>query len=265
MKLHRWIGGTALAIALGCGHAKAPQPTPRVVEVQPSGPEVPANLLRISMRLAASVEDPLLPRLSLVRADGRPIEEPFLEQELWSPSGRVLTIMLHPGRVKSGLNARAAMGPILSAGDSVVLALDGRPVKRWSVGPADRTGPVTSAWKVSDVRVGSKQPLVVTLDGPIDGRDAGYLAIADAQHRRVPGDARLTNGESTWTFTPNAPWHAGTYQLVARGTLEDAAGNRLGSHFETSIDSPPGKPVDAVVPFTVGRSQRESQDPQLPS
>lgn len=251
-------------MALGCGHSQAQQRTPKVVEVQPSGPEVPANLLRISMRLAVPVEGSLLPRLSLVRADGQPIDDPFLEQELWSPGGKVLTIMLHPGRVKSGLNARAAMGPILSAGDDVVLVFDGRPIKRWSVGPADRIGPVASAWKVSDVRVGSKEPLVVTLDGSIDGRDAGYLAIAEAHHRRVPGDARLTNGESTWAFTPNAPWRAGTYQLVARGTLEDPAGNRLGGHFETSIDSPPGKPVDAVVPFTVGRSQRARQDPKHP-
>jgi hypothetical protein len=264
MKLYRWVGATAFAIALGCGHAQAQQPTPRVVEIQPSGREVPANLLRISMRFAASIEGSLLPRLSLLRADGSPIEQPFLEQELWSPSGKVLTIVMHPGRVKSGLIARAAMGPILSTGDDVALALDGRPIKRWRVGPADATGPVASAWKVSDVRVESKEPVVVTLDAPIDGRDADYLAIADAHNHRVPGHARLTNGESTWTFTPNAPWRAGTYQLVARGTLEDPAGNRLGGHFETSIDAQPGEPVDAMVPFMVGRPRRPSQAPQLP-
>src|SRR6185436_9228403 len=117
---------------------------------------------------AAQVEGPLLPRLSLLRADGRRIQTPFLAQELWSPSGKVLTVMMHPGRVKSGLNARTAMGPILSTGDDVTLALDGRPIKHWSVAASDETGPVVSAWKVSDVRVESRQPLVVTLDAPID-------------------------------------------------------------------------------------------------
>jgi hypothetical protein len=257
MKLHRWIGGTALALAsaLGCGHSQARQPTPRVVEVQPSAQEVPANLLRISIRFAAPVEGPLLSRLSLLRPDGKPIDEPFLQQELWSPNGKVLTIVMHPGRVKIGLNAREAMGPILATGDDVSLALDGRPIKRWSVGPADGIGPVASAWKLSDVRVESKEPLVVTLDAPIDGRDADYLAIADAHSRRVPGHAQLMNGETTWTFTPSAPWRAGTYQLVARSTLEDPAGNRLGSHFETSIDSRPEQPVDVSVPFTVSESR----------
>ena len=250
MHLRRWVGATALAVALVSSHAAQPA---RVVLVQPSGPQVPANLLRISISFAAQVEGPLLPRLSLLRADGRQIQEPFLKQELWSPSGKVLTVLMHPGRVKTGLKAHDEKGPILSAGDDVALALDGAPIKRWRVGPADETGPLASQWKLSAVRAGSRQALVVSLDGPIDGRDADFLAIADARDRRVTGRARLTNGERTWTFTPSAPWRPGAYKLVVRGTLEDPAGNRLGSHFETSIDSPPGPPADAAVPFAVER------------
>ena len=249
MPLYRWAGAAALAVALGCAHAE-PTP-PRVVLVQPSGPQVPANLLRISIRLASQVEGSLLPRITLLRADGSKIQEPFLEQELWSPDGKVLTVMMHPGRVKSGLKARAQMGPILSVGDEVSMALDGRPIKRWRVGPTDEAGPVTSAWRVSAVRAESLQPLVVALDGPIDGQDAGYLAIADAGGHRVPGRASLITGESAWTFTPDLPWRAGAYKLVVRGTLEDPAGNRLGSRFETSLYSPPAPAADVVVPFTV--------------
>jgi len=108
MHLRRWAGAATLAVTLGCSHAEPS--IPRVVLVQPSGTQVPANLLRISIRFADQVEGPLLPRITLLRADGRKIQEPFLEQELWSPDGNVLTIMMHPGRVKSGLKARAAMG-----------------------------------------------------------------------------------------------------------------------------------------------------------
>jgi hypothetical protein len=256
MHLGQLIGATALAVALASSQAE--QPMPRVVLVQPSGPEVPANLLRVSISFAAQVEGPLLPRLSLLRGDGRQVEAPFLEQELWSPSGKILTVMMHPGRVKTGLKARDEKGPILSVGDDVALALDGVPIKRWRVEATDEIGPIASKWKVSAVRVESKRPLVVTLDGPIDGRDADYLAIADVHNRRVAGRAQLTNGESTWTFTPSARWRRGGYKLVVRGTLEDPAGNRLGSHFETSIYSPPGPPVDAVVPFRVGNAPSQA-------
>jgi hypothetical protein len=255
MNFHRWLGATALAVALGCAHAQ-PSP-PRVALVQPSGPEVPANLLRFSIRFEAQVEGPMLRKLALLRADGMQIQEPFLEQELWSPDGKLLTVLLHPGRVKTGLFAHDERGPILSPGEDVTLALDGYPIKQWRVGPANAVGPAVSGWKISAVRVGSRQHIVVTLDEPIDGRDADYLAIADERDHRVAGRARLTNGESTWTFVPNSPWRAGAYKLVARGTLEDPAGNRLGSHFETSMYSPPGPPVDAVVPFAVGSSRRQ--------
>ena len=256
MPLRRLVGATALAVALdsALGSSHAEPPAPPVDLVQPSGPGIPANLLRLSIRFAAPVEGRLLHRLSLVRADGTQVQEPFLEQELWSPSGRILTVLLHPGRVKTGLKAHDEKGPILSVGDDVALALDGVPIKRWRVGSADEIGPTASAWKISAVGVGSKQPLVVVLDGSIDGRDADYLAVADPRGRRVAGRARLTNGETTWTFTPSAPWRAGAYKLVVRGTLEDPAGNRLGSRFETSIDSPPGPPVDAVVRFAVGEA-----------
>src|SRR5215475_7436727 len=257
MHLCRLVCATALSVTLGCAYAG--QPAPRVVLVQPSGPEVPANLLRISISFASQVEGPLLPRLALLHADGTQVLAPFLEQELWSPSGKILTVLMHPGRVKTGLKSRDEKGPILSAGDDIALALDGVPIKRWRVRPANEIGPMASEWKVSAVRVESKQPLVVALDGPIDGRDADYLAIADVRDRRVAGRARLTNGESTWTFTPSAPWRPGAYKLVVRGTLEDPAGNRPGSHFETPIHSPPGPPVDAVVPFAVGDALSQAQ------
>lgn len=254
MYFPRWGGAATLAVALSCSHAAAAMP--RAVLVQPSGPQVPINLLRISIRFATQVEGSVLRRITLLRADGGEIQEPFLEQELWSPDGKVLTILMHPGRVKSGLQARAEMGPILSVGDDVSLALDGHPIKRWTVGPSDEAGPVTSAWQLSTVHAESLQPLVVTFDGPIDGRDVGYLAIADAAGRRVVGRAKLMVGESAWKFTPDAPWRAGAYKLVVRGTLEDPAGNRLGGRFETSIYSPPTPAADAVIPFAVDSTRR---------
>jgi hypothetical protein len=249
VQLGRWVAAATLVIVLGCAHAEPS--TPRVVLVQPSGAQIPGNLLRISVQFATQVEGPVLPRITLIQADGKAIEEPFLEQELWSPDGHILTLMMHPGRIKTGLAARAIKGPILTTGSDVSLAIDGRSIKQWQVGPADETGPVTSAWRVSAVWADSLQPLIVAFDGPIDGRDVNYLAIADASGRRVAGRARLTVGESAWTFAPHKRWRAGAYKLMVRGTLEDPAGNRLGSRFETSVYSPPCPVADTELPFVV--------------
>lgn len=244
----------ALGVAVAAAHAASgAAPLPRLTRVLPSSAQVPANLLRISIEFAVPVAGPVLPRLGLLHADASPIAQPFLQQELWSPDGKVLTVMLHPGRVKTGLDAHERLGPILRAGEAVTLALDGRAIRQWTVVPDDRDGPVASAWKLSTVHAGSRQPLVVALDGPLDGRSADYVAVADGRGRRVAGQARLTEGESRWTFTPGAPWRAADYRLVVRGTLEDPSGNRLGSRFERPADAPEGPAADAAIDFPVRR------------
>ena len=235
--------------------AWAAQPSPQVVLVQPSATVAPANLLRLSVVFAAPVEGAVLPRIALLRADGSPLQEPFLPQELWSPDGKVLTLLLHPGRVKTGLVARELWGPIFSEGDDVVLTFDGRPIKRWHIGAVDPDGPVTSAWKLSSVDAGSRQALVVTLDGPIDGRDVDDLAVVGTDEHRLEGRAQLRDGETTWTFTPDVAWGAGDYRLIVHGTLEDPSGNRLGGHFETPESSPQPVATDGVIAFKVARRQ----------
>lgn len=243
MALPRWCrGGAAAALLVAvltpAMEAAQAQPAP-LPFVRPSADHVPANLLRISLAFAAPVEGGVLSRLALLKADGSAIEAPFLPQELWSPDGTFLTLLLHPGRVKTGLHAREALGAILSPGDIVTLTLDGHPLRRWRIDPDDTEGPVVAAWRIAAVAAGSRQALAVTLDGPIDGLDAAYIAIADGRGRRLPGRAALAPGESRWTFTPAQPWRPGPYRLVVRGTLEDAAGNRPNGRFETA-------PADAV-------------------
>lgn len=255
MRLRRPCGAVVLAVTLGASYAGPPAPSraaTQIVRVQPSADQVPANLLRLSIEFATRIEGPVLPRLALRRPDGKPLAQPFLEQELWSPSGRVLTVLMHPGRVKTGLNARDALGPILVDADDVTLTLDGHPIRHWRVVPPDTSGPTVSAWRLSSVRAGSKQALIVTLDDAIDGREADYIAIADPRGRRVRGQALLKDGERTWSFTPHTAWRAGEYRLIARGTLEDPAGNRLGGRFETPADAPAADPTDAALAFTVG-------------
>ena len=139
----------ALAWKFAAGVAIAATGTPRVVAVSPSGREVPENLLRISIRFDAAPEGQVLRRLSLATLDGRPLHAPFLDQELWSPDGRVLTVLLHPGRVKTGLVAREQLGAILEEGEPVQLEFDGQTLCRWAVGPRDEQGPRPRGWRVS--------------------------------------------------------------------------------------------------------------------
>jgi hypothetical protein len=228
-----------LAAMLGLAHAQ-PAQLPRV---QPSAGHVPANLLRISLAFARPVEGGVLARLALLHADGSPVEAPFLPEELWSPDGSILTLLLHPGRVKTGLHARDTLGPILVAGEAVTLTLDGRPLRTWQVDAADTEGPQVQSWRIAPVLAGTRQALVVALDAPVDGAAAGHVGVADTRGRRLAGRAELGGGERQWTFTPARPWRPGRYRLMVRDTLEDAAGNRANGSFETA----PGKQAPAAT------------------
>src|SRR5262249_53666206 len=194
--------GLAWTLAAGVAMAAG---TPRVVAVSPSGPAVPENLLRISIRFDTAPEGQVLRRLSLATRDGSTLHQPFLDQELWSPDGRVL---LDPGRVKTGLIAREQLGAILAEGETVQLMLDGQPLWRWVVGPRDEQGPRPDDWRLSPVRAGHRDPLVVRLDGPIDAWAAGYVAVVDARHRRVAGRTGLLDGQRGWGLPPGKAWSA---------------------------------------------------------
>lgn len=206
--------------------------------VRPSGFSIPANLLRLSVVFARAPQGATLPRLALVRADGAPIAEPFLTQDLWSPDGRTLTVLMHPGRVKSGLAANERLGRALEPGEAVALTLDGRPLRTWSVGPPDVAPPMPNRWRVSTPQRGTHDPIDVELDGPIDALDAGLIAVRGPDGTRVAGSAQLAIGEARWRFVPNKPWGAGTHVVVAAPDLEDPSGNRPGQDFEHRADAP---------------------------
>ena len=220
-----------LAASLRVG-AAPPQVAPDAPVARPTGASIPANLLRLSLRFARRPTGPVLARVGLRRGTGDPIAQPFLDQELWSPDGRTLTILMHPGRVKTGLIANERLGRALEPGETVILTVDGRPVRRWRVGAPDLSPPTPAIWRVNTPRAFSNDPLEVSLDGPVDALDVDLIAVRAPDGRRVPGTATLEAGETRWRFHPRGPWRTGRYVVVGAPELEDPAGNRPGQDFE---------------------------------
>ncbi|UVO49911.1 hypothetical protein M0208_05030 [Sphingomonas sp. SUN019] len=224
----------ALAAALVAIPATAQPAPPDAPVARPTGASIPANLLRLSIAFARPPEGPVLPRLSLVRGDGSTIEEPFLDQELWSPDGRTLTVLMHPGRVKTGLAANESLGRALIPGDEASLIFDGRRIGGWTVVPPDIAPPDPSRWRTTAPRSGTREAVIVQLDEPVDALGDNLIAVRDAGGRRVGGTGQLVKGEAVWRFTPRSAWQAERYVVVAAPDLEDPAGNRPGQDFEHS-------------------------------
>jgi hypothetical protein len=249
--------------------AVARSPSTVVQRVYPSGDEVPENLLRMYIEFSAPMARRSgLEHLRLLDDHGQEVTHAFLplDTEFWSRDARRLTVFFDPGRVKDGIRPNQEMGRALHAGRSYTLVIgqpwpdaEGQPLvseyrHRMRVGPAREEALVPASWHVSTPDAGSREPLTVTFPQPLDeGLLMRALGIR-AGDVPVEGDVRTENGETRWVFTPQNPWRAGTYELLALAILEDPAGNRIGRAFEIenrdSVDkSPDAQP--ARLPFTV--------------
>src|SRR5207237_1104835 len=99
--------------------AKLVKPPTVVQQVYPSGDPLPENHLRFYVHFSAAMrQGEAYGHVHVLDASGKALDHPFLEldEELWDPQGKRLTLLFHPGRIKKGLKPREELGPILEAG-----------------------------------------------------------------------------------------------------------------------------------------------------
>ncbi|MGH8497685.1 MAG: hypothetical protein ACRERV_02590 [Methylococcales bacterium] len=232
---------------------------PLSVQIYPSGPTVPENLLRIELRCSAPLRPPLsVEHVRLTGADGIEIKDAFLDLPLPSPDGKRVTILFHPGRVKSGVGANLAFGRALHAGETVTLVVDhpalAKPIRKtWQVTAFDAESPQPAHWTFEPPRPGSRSPIALHLDKPISSSAEALIAIRGPDGQRLAGGAQLENGETVWRFVPAQPWQVGSYAVVTHPDLEDSVGNRPSAPFEVSDASQTRRDEGTVHSFMLAK------------
>jgi hypothetical protein len=217
--------------------------TTRVLQVFPSGGDIPANQLKFYLEFSAPMEKgQAWERIRLLNAEGKVVELAFLEidQELWDPESKRLTLLFDPGRIKRGVMPRDQVGSALLAGQSYTLVVDreyrdaegNRLIAEFRRGfrvrAEDREPVDPSKWSFHLPLAGTREPLRVAFGEPLDAALATRLIGIEG----IPGDFSLANAESTLVFTPSASWESREYKLLVDTALEDLAGNRVGRPFD---------------------------------
>jgi hypothetical protein len=234
---------------------------PTVVQsITPSGKVLPANVLRFYITFSRPMREgrEVLERIKLFDDAGNEIASPWRDVELWNADATRLTLYLHPGRIKQGVNLREQLGPILLPSKRYALVVgsdlrdaNGTPLGRefrheFSTSAEVRSRIDVAAWKVAAPAVGTREPLRIEFDRPLDAALAVRLIrIRDAAGRDVVGTSQLVDGERTRLFTPAAIWKAERYVVEADPTLEDQAGNTPTRVFDTDLSAPT---VDILPP-----------------
>ena len=221
------------------------------VELYPTTEILPENLLRVYLYFPTSIRrGDVLDHIELRDEDGVAQEGVFLETRagIWSPNRQRLTLLLNPGRVKTGLQAHEVLGRALVAGQSYTLVLkdglvdsDGCTLAGFShqflAGPADLRSPTPADWVITPPMAGTTDPVEITLDGSNDHLSLAYrIRVRTGDGERVPGRISLDHDEALWRFSPHDPWSDTDYKISVDPQLEDLAGNRPGRLFDQPAD-----------------------------
>lgn len=245
-------------------------PTTSVAQIYPSGDVLPHNQLKFYVQFSAPMSrGGIYEHIRLHDGDGRLVDLPFLEldEELWDRSMTRLTLLVDPGRIKRGVKPLEDVGPVFEEGKSYTLSIadtwrdaEGRPLrapfrKIFRVGAGDRTAPEPMRWKVRAPAAGTREPLVVDFDEPMDWALAlRMLAVVEKPGAAIAGEASLAQHERRWTFVPATPWPRGPHLLVVPTTIEDLAGNNVGKTFDVDVAEGAQRQLSTesvTVPFEV--------------
>lgn len=227
-------------------------PPPLVERVYPSSHRLPANLLKFYIHFSQPMSPgrALFERIELRDDRDQPTGGPWWQTELWNHDYTRLTLWVHPGRVKQGVNLRDELGPVLEPGRCYSLVVTtqmrdrhGRPLARSFVKRFTATAELNRAievdrWQVVCPAAGSRDPLGVAFDRPLDRHLAARaLRVVDAAGNTVAGEATLDDEERRWSFRPHRPWSGGRHTIEIDGVLEDVCGNSPGHPFDADLSA----------------------------
>ncbi len=246
-------------------------PVAHVVSVYPSGDVWPSNQLRLYINFSTAMSrNEVAGHLHILDETGKKLEgvDTVLlpGQELWDPTFQRLTLTFDPGRIKRGLTSNQTVGPPIEEGKTYTLVIDrewpdarGVPMterfqKVFRGGPAERRTPDPANWTLSPPKPGTSAPLVVTFPTPMNYPLLQRMLEIDSVLGRVDGKIEIAAGETQWRFTPDLPWKAGNYRLIADARLEDRAGNRINQPFDIDVFEKVTKRIETPTvarPFTI--------------
>jgi hypothetical protein len=249
-------GARTLATTVGLPAGPTPTPVARVTGISPSGDTVPENLLRIYVWFSAPMAGTSgVPHVTLIDEREGEVRDAFLPVDggFWNHDFTRYTLFFDPGRVKEGI---LRTGRPLMAGHRYRLVIahhwrdaNGAPLAepfehKFRAGPAVTAPLDLAGWTIAAPPAGSKTPLQLRFPRPLDRALAlRAIGIETSDGTAVEGEVAIDATDTQWRLTPQEPWKAGRYTIVALDSLEDPAGNRIGRAFEVPIDDRPKAPA----------------------
>jgi hypothetical protein len=226
------------------------------IRISPEAKVLPANTLRFYIHFPSPGEAHFdRDQLWLLNEEEQVVRDPFLvlSQELWSPDGRRLTVLMEPGRIKRGLGADPTHDPALVVGRTynlVIKALGQTARHTFRVSDPVLEAVGETQWRLASPPAGSLDPAVMYFDRVMDAALCeDEIVVLTASGEVVQTSVSLAPGGTAAQIIPSHTWRAGEHRLVISERLEDVCGNRLGEALDHDL-STGGRPRAGMINFT---------------
>lgn len=242
----------AIALLVACTPERSA--SPKVTRVLPASPSIPVNVLRFAVEFDRPMREGFSKHnIRITDADGRPLAGVLLDptHELWDRHHQRLTLILDPGRVKTGVGLHRKLGRAFEVGQKIRVVIEpGWPatndvptqttrVTEYTIGPVDDRQPQLARWQISWPHRGTRSPLEIEFAEELD-----FVSVMTfVKVRRtgaseaLKGDVRYLPDIRRWSFVPRKPWTTDEHELMVFERLEDLAGNNLQAAFESAPKS----------------------------
>jgi hypothetical protein len=224
------------------------------IQVFPTADELATNLLRFHLRFDQAIDVfNVNEQLRLVEFDGasqRVVEHPFLDfpDGLWSADGLTLTVLLHPGRIKTGLASQVLLAGALRSAHRYEFQGRGlfMPERDMSHGDEWATLKQFQTIAPQSQLMDAETIGLRMLPGKAHsqlligfGRSVDRLALENAlalvhdDTGPVGYELSLNGPDDEVALSPHTSWRDGNYTIHFADDFEDTSGNRFGQAFES--------------------------------
>ena len=252
----------------------------RPLQIYPKASRLPENVLRFYVYFSRPMAEGRFTahvRLTHVES-GRNLSGVLFDNiyELWSADRKRITLLVDPGRVKTGLGANQRQGRAFVPGQTYALTvlsswttIDGHPLsqgltKTFKATAQDRQPVIPRRWQWKLPAAGTRKPVRIDFLEPVDHVSVGhFLRIQAPDGSLLEGRWRMGLDDRSADWTPAEPWSKPVkdHRIRVHGRFEDIAGNNLNAAFDHQVGALPDTSEDRVVTIRFGGEMHSVSGP----
>ncbi len=210
----------------------------------PLADTIPYNTLYFHIRFSQPMlEDKYAYKhIKMLDEHGVERERAWRQKSFWLDGGKLLVLMIHPGRVKNGIHYES---PLFDSGKYYMLKVEatikdalGNGIsapytQKFFVKGEDRAIPQLNKYQLKQSSANTRQPIVLSFSEGMDNASVlDGVSVVNEKGNIVVCSIREYVTDGVYQITPKEKWRKGNYTLVIEGDVYDFAGNRMNRPFE---------------------------------